>query len=214
MALDRAKPASFLDLAFDSEDMIRRLRPWIETESPTFDAEAVARMVDVVAYDAAAAGASLEVIPGRMGCGPSLRAKFPHADQGKPGILVSGHLDTVHPVGTLAQNPWRREGGRIPIRRGWSFCPALATRSPSLPGRGRVFFSSATSPAWAGACSGLVPCWPATNGWQLCLLHTASVLRTWFFARTRRKKPVPAANRPRACGGLLNSATALMPLPA
>ena len=113
MALDRAKPASFLDLAFDSEDMIRRLRPWIETESPTFDAEAVARMVDVVAYDAAAAGASLEVIPGRMGCGPSLRAKFPHADQGKPGILVSGHLDTVHPVGTLAQNPWRREEGRI-----------------------------------------------------------------------------------------------------
>ena len=113
MALDRAKPASFLDLAFDSEDMIRRLRPWIETESPTFDAEAVARMVDVVAYDAAAAGASLEVIPGRTGCGPSLRAKFPHADQGKPGILVSGHLDTVHPVGTLAQNPWRREEGRI-----------------------------------------------------------------------------------------------------
>lgn len=104
---------SFLDLNFDSEDMVRRLRPWIETESPTYDAAAVARMVDVVAYDCAAAGATLEVIPGRMGCGPSLRVKFPHPDQGKPGILVSGHLDTVHPVGTLTQNPWRREEGKI-----------------------------------------------------------------------------------------------------
>ena len=93
--------------------MIRRLRPWIETESPTFDAAALARVVDVVAYDCAAAGASLEVIPGRMGLGPSLRVKFPHPDQGKPGILVSGHLDTVHPVGTLSQNPWRREDGKL-----------------------------------------------------------------------------------------------------
>lgn len=104
---------SFLDLDFDPEDMIRRLRPWIETESPTFDPAALTRMVDVVAFDAAAAGASIEVIPGRMGCGPSLRVKFPHPDLGKPGILVSGHLDTVHPIGTLAQNPWRREDGRI-----------------------------------------------------------------------------------------------------
>ncbi|SMO46366.1 M20/M25/M40 family metallo-hydrolase [Paracoccus laeviglucosivorans] len=104
---------SFLELPFDLEDMIQRLQPWIETESPTFDPAAVARMVDVVAYDAAAAGASLEVIPGRLGCGPSLRVRFPHPDQGKPGILVSGHLDTVHPVGTLGQNPWRRDGGKL-----------------------------------------------------------------------------------------------------
>ena len=36
---------------------------------------------------------------------------FGHAD--KPGILIMGHLDTVHPVGTLASGlPWRRDGGR------------------------------------------------------------------------------------------------------
>ncbi|MFD0936507.1 M20/M25/M40 family metallo-hydrolase, partial [Methylobacterium trifolii] len=29
-----------------------------------------------------------------------------------PGILVLGHLDTVHPVGTLAALPWRVEDGR------------------------------------------------------------------------------------------------------
>jgi glutamate carboxypeptidase len=27
-------------------------------------------------------------------------------------VLVMGHLDTVHPVGTLEKLPWRREGGR------------------------------------------------------------------------------------------------------
>lgn len=102
-----------LSLPFDLEDMLTRLRPWIEMESPTYDAAAMARMVNLAAADCAAAGASIEVIPGRLGLGPSLRARFPHPDQGKPGILVSGHLDTVHPVGTLSQNPWRREGGRV-----------------------------------------------------------------------------------------------------
>ncbi|WP_435657518.1 M20/M25/M40 family metallo-hydrolase [Brucella pituitosa] len=101
------------ELPFDLDDMIARLRPWIETESPTFDADAVNRMVDAAAYDFAAVGASIEFIPGRMGFGGSLRARFPHKDQGKPGILVSGHLDTVHPLGVIDINPYRREGGKI-----------------------------------------------------------------------------------------------------
>lgn len=101
------------ELPFDLDDMIARLRPWIETESPTFDAAAVNRMVDAAAYDFAAAGASVEFIPGRIGFGGSLRARFPHADQGKPGILVSGHLDTVHPLGVIDVNPYRREDGKI-----------------------------------------------------------------------------------------------------
>jgi len=29
-----------------------------------------------------------------------------------PGLLLMGHMDTVHPVGTLAALPWRREGNR------------------------------------------------------------------------------------------------------
>lgn len=101
------------ELPFDLDDMIARLRRWIETESPTFDAVAVNRMVDAAAYDFAAAGASIEFIPGRMGFGGSLRARFPHKDQGKPGILVSGHLDTVHPLGVIDLNPYRREGGKL-----------------------------------------------------------------------------------------------------
>lgn len=64
------------ELPFDVDGMIARLRPWIETESPTFDAAAVNRMVETAAYDFAAAGASIEFIPGRMGFGGSLRYGF------------------------------------------------------------------------------------------------------------------------------------------
>ena len=97
-------------LPFDTDEMIAGLRPWIETESPTFDAGAVNRMMDLVQGDLGALGARVERIPGRMGFGDSLRAEMPHPRQGEGGILLLGHMDTVHPVGTLARLPFRREG--------------------------------------------------------------------------------------------------------
>lgn len=100
-----------LDLPFDSDEMLAGLKPWIECESPTYDAAAVDRMMDIAAYDMAALGAHIERIPGRMGFGSSVRARFPHPDMGKtPGILILGHMDTVHPIGTLEKLPFRREG--------------------------------------------------------------------------------------------------------
>ena len=99
-------------LPFDSEVMLAGLRPWIECESPTFDAGAVNRMMGLVARDLAALGAEVEPIPGRMNLGDCLRAKFPHSRSGDPGVLILGHLDTVHPAGTLEKLPWRREGSR------------------------------------------------------------------------------------------------------
>ena len=99
-----------LDLNFDADDMVARLRPWIECESPTYDADAVNRMMDLAAYDLTVAGAVVERIPGRMGFGGSVRARFPHPDFGKPGILIAGHMDTVHPIGTLDKLPFKREG--------------------------------------------------------------------------------------------------------
>lgn len=100
------------NLPFDTDAMLAGLRPWVECESPTYDAAAVDRVMDLAAYDLAAAGAEIERIPGRMGFGGSVRARFPHKDFGKPGILISGHMDTVHPIGTLKLNPWRIENGR------------------------------------------------------------------------------------------------------
>ena len=99
-------------LPFNTEEMLAGLKPWVECERPTYDAAAVDRMMDLATYDLAAAGAEIERIPGRMGFGGSVRARFPHKDFGKPGILICGHMDTVHPIGTLKINPWRIENGR------------------------------------------------------------------------------------------------------
>lgn len=99
-----------LDLPFETDEMLSGLRPWIECESPTWDAAAVNRMMDIAAYDLAALGADVERIPGRMGFGGSVRARLPHPDQGRvPGILIMGHMDTVHPIGTLEVLPFKRE---------------------------------------------------------------------------------------------------------
>ncbi|WP_410217031.1 M20/M25/M40 family metallo-hydrolase [Paracoccus sp. (in: a-proteobacteria)] len=102
---------SALNLPFDADQMLAGLRPWVECESPTWDAAAVSRMMDLAARDLSALGATVETIPGTKGFGTSIRATFPHADQGRPGILVSGHMDTVHPVGTLETLPFRVEDG-------------------------------------------------------------------------------------------------------
>ena len=97
------------DLPFNEDAMLTDLRRWVECESPTFDAAAVNRMMALAARDLAVAGAQVETIPGRMGLGDCVRARFPHPSA-EPGILVMGHMDTVHPVGTLAALPFRREG--------------------------------------------------------------------------------------------------------
>jgi glutamate carboxypeptidase len=99
-------------LPFEADSMLAGLKPWVECESPTFDAAAVNRMMALAARDLAVAGATVETIPGRMGLGDCVRARFPHPKAGEPGILVMGHMDTVHPVGTLAALPFRRDGGR------------------------------------------------------------------------------------------------------
>ena len=100
------------DLPFDSEVMLLGLRAWVECESPTFDASAVDRMLDLAARDMAIMGATIERIAGRQRFGGCIRARFPHPKQGEPGILIAGHLDTVHPIGTLQKLAWRRDGGK------------------------------------------------------------------------------------------------------
>ncbi|MGJ4954516.1 M20/M25/M40 family metallo-hydrolase [Bradyrhizobium sp. HKCCYLRH2015] len=99
-------------LPFDTDIMLQGLRGWVECESPTWDAAAVERMLDLAARDMAIMGATIERIAGRQGFAGCVRARFPHPRQGEPGILIAGHMDTVHPVGTLAKLPWRRDGNR------------------------------------------------------------------------------------------------------
>ena len=83
-----------LDLPFDADAMLQGLRVWVDCESPTWDADAVGRMLDLAARDMAIMGASVEHIIGRQGFGGCVRARFPHPKQSEPGILIAGHLES------------------------------------------------------------------------------------------------------------------------
>jgi glutamate carboxypeptidase len=69
-------------------------------------------MMDMASRALVLAGARIERIAGRMGFGDCVRATFPHPTPHTPGILVMGHLDTVHPIGTLEMLPFRRDGNK------------------------------------------------------------------------------------------------------
>ena len=99
-------------LPFDLDDMLRGLRLWVEQESPTYECAAVNRMMDLAERDLTMMGAAVQRIPGDMGFGDCVKARFPHAKADQPGILVLGHLDTVHPLGTIETLAWRRQDER------------------------------------------------------------------------------------------------------
>ena len=56
---------NFADMLFDADATLQGLRPWVECESPTWDAAAVDRMLDLAARDMAIAGARIERMAGR-----------------------------------------------------------------------------------------------------------------------------------------------------
>lgn len=89
------------------------LLAWIEAESPTHDAAGVNRVMDLVAAEAEAAGIPVERIPGRQGLGDAIVLRAGPAN-GRPAVLLLSHLDTVHPLGTIARDlPLRIEGDRL-----------------------------------------------------------------------------------------------------
>jgi glutamate carboxypeptidase len=101
------------EAAIDLGQVIEGITAWVSIESPTSDAGAVNRMIDRVQSDLAGLPLALERIPGRSGFADILAARTQGAGD-RPGILVLSHIDTVHPVGTLA-GPLqvRREGDRL-----------------------------------------------------------------------------------------------------
>jgi glutamate carboxypeptidase len=130
-------------LPFDAEAMLQGLRGWVECESPTWDAAAVERMLDLAARDMAIMGATIERISGQQGFAGCVRARFPHPRQGEPGILIAGHMDTVHPVGTLAKLPWRRDGHRC---HGPGICDMKGGNYLSLEAIRQLIKASLTTP--------------------------------------------------------------------
>ncbi|MBI4890472.1 MAG: M20 family metallopeptidase [Acidobacteria bacterium] len=94
--------------------ILSALRQMVECESPSDDAAAVSRFMDLLAAQAADV-ATVKIFPGgRFGKNMLLTFQLPGPKRKSgPRILGVGHGDTVWPVGTLKSMPWREEGGRL-----------------------------------------------------------------------------------------------------
>ncbi len=106
-----AQPSPFALPA--SADIAAGLRAWIECESPTHSPAGVAAMAELVQAAAQAAGLRTELKTLGDTTGPLLVVTNRAADDTRPGILILAHMDTVHPVGTLRETPYRIEGDKL-----------------------------------------------------------------------------------------------------
>ncbi len=88
------------------------IREMVECESPSGDAAAVNRFVDLIG-DVAPSFARVRTVPGGR-FGRHVLCEFDLFGKKKQGrILALGHADTVWPLGSLASMPFRRKEGRL-----------------------------------------------------------------------------------------------------
>lgn len=123
------------------ESLIRLIREFVECESPSGDAAALARFQELVA-ERAASMASFKKL-----AGGHLRGEFRLPGRRKEGqILVLGHSDTVWAKGTLATMPFREAEGRLwgpgvlDMKAGLAFflCAVHGLRELDIPVASRV----------------------------------------------------------------------------
>jgi len=89
------------------------IQTWIRCESPSSSPQGIAAMAALVEQSARAAGLAAQLSSLGDTTGPLLHISNRAAGDGRAGILILAHLDTVHPLGTLKQNECRIEGDRL-----------------------------------------------------------------------------------------------------
>ena len=90
-------------------EMLAMLQRMVEIESPSDNKLAVDRMGSFLAHEFEHLGGKITFFPQKE-AGNHLKAEF-SGSAGKP-VLLLGHFDTVWSMGTLANMPFRVEGGR------------------------------------------------------------------------------------------------------
>ena len=102
--------ATFLDFCREhAQEMLALLQRMVEIESPSDNKAALDRMGEFLAREFERIGGKVTLYPEKE-AGDNLKAEFP-GSSGK-AILLLGHFDTVWPMGTLANMPFRIDSDR------------------------------------------------------------------------------------------------------
>ncbi|WP_300646696.1 M20 family metallopeptidase [Paenalcaligenes sp.] len=96
-----------------TEALRQQIIRWVELESPSHDADALRAMAALILDDIKDSPLRVEQINVGEDTGPILHIHNRADNDSRSGILVLGHYDTVHPIGTLTQNPCRQEGDKL-----------------------------------------------------------------------------------------------------
>lgn len=96
-----------------SQDHAETIAAWMRCESPSSSPAAIAQMVGIAQQYATSAGLTATIKDVGDATGPLLHVTNRAPNDERDGMLILGHLDTVHPIGTLQQNPCRIEGDRL-----------------------------------------------------------------------------------------------------
>lgn len=113
-----AQGKAFLSYFQESRaEVVEFIRWLVEQESMSREAEANRRIAGNLAEKLVSMDAEVELFH-HPSFGATLRARYNGAEESGKRLLVVGHLDTVWPLGTLADRPFRIEGG-------WAFGPGI-----------------------------------------------------------------------------------------
>lgn len=90
---------------------LRRLEPLVRHETPSRDAARLDAFADEIAAALESVGARVALVR-EPSFGTQLDATIPGSDVELEPVLVLGHMDTVHPAGTVVERPFRVEDGK------------------------------------------------------------------------------------------------------
>jgi glutamate carboxypeptidase len=169
-----------------SDSLIEQLRGFIEIESPSTDKAAVDRFGAVVAADLRALGAVVTADPQTV-TGDHVIGRF---GEGPGGILILCHLDTVHAVGAIGDNPTRIQDGKLygpgAIDMKGSIVQTLAAlralaENRKMPGRPITALFTSDEETGSTTSRALIESLGAQAGLVLCMepALTDGSLKTW-----------------------------------
>ncbi len=111
--MTRSRTAELAEAAHArADECLDLLRALVESESPSGDPDANAVVAATLQEAMERAGGRVERVAA-PGFGEHLVGRFPGRRKDKRPLLVVGHMDTVHPAGTLESFPFAVESGRV-----------------------------------------------------------------------------------------------------